>query len=404
VTTPPDLSREELADRAGIDPALVDRLVALHILSPESGDDRFRSADVYRIRLVLACERAGLGAGAVGQAIEAGKLSLSYMDRPNYRWTTLSTKTYRELAEELELPVDLALDVVQSIGHARPDPDDRMREDDADIFRLVRFASTIMDRDAIVRTSRVYVDALRRVADAESTLYDTFLIGAFVDQGFSRREAVDLATQFGAEITPLQETFILTLYRRLQERRWTEYDVEGIETILEEMGLYRRPARPPAFAFVDLAGYTRLTEEWGDQAVARLAAELSEIVDTVARGHRGEPVKWLGDGVMVYFRDPGEAVNGILKIVARAPEVGLPAHAGVAAGPVVFQDGDYYGRTVNMAARIASRAAAGQTLVTREVAELADGGKVRFREIGPVDLKGFSAPVPVYEAAPHAVS
>ncbi len=392
------LAKDELAERAGVEPGIVDRLVDLGILTPSEGDGAFRLADVYRIRLVLACERAGLGVEAVGKAIAAGKLSLSYMDLPQYRFAALGSSTYRMVADEMDLPLDLVLDVVQSMGYVRPDPDDRIREDDPSIFQLIRLASTVLDRDAILRTARVYVDAMRRISDAEASLFDTFLIGRFLSQGIDRRQAVDLANQFGAEVNPLQEQFILTLYRRLQERRWTEYTVEGIEEILEEMGLYQRPARAPAFGFVDLSGYTRMTEEWGDQASARLAAELSEMVDAVARSHEGEPVKWLGDGVMVYFRDPRSAVPGTIEMVRRAPEVGLPAHAGVAAGPVVFQDGDYFGRTVNVAARIASHASEGQTLVSREVAERVALQGIRFREVGPIELKGFSDPVVVYEA------
>ena len=100
----------------------------------------------------------------------------------------------------------------------------------------------------------------------------------------------------------------------------------------------------------------------------------------------------------MYFKNPGEAVSATLEIVRRAPEVGLPAHAGVAAGPVVFQDGDYFGRTVNIAARIAAHATPGQTLVTAEVAELASGCGRAFREFGSLDLKGFARPVRVYQA------
>ena len=396
------LSAGELAERAGVSADTVDRLVHLHVLEPSEGDKPFRLADVYRIRLILACERAGLGVEAVSKAIAAGKLSLSYMDLPQYRFAALGTATYRTVAEEMEVPLDLVLDVVRSMGYARVSPDDRIREDDPGIFQLIRVAMTMLDRDAIVRTARVYVDAMRRISDAESSIFDTFLIGRFLSEGLEHRHAVDLANQFGAEINPLQEQFILTLYRRLQERRWTEYTVEGIEEILEEMGLYRRPERSPAFGFVDLAGYTRITEEWGDQASARLVAGLSEMVDTVARAHDGEPVKWLGDGVMVYFRDPGRAVPGTIEMVRRAPDVGLPAHAGVATGPVVFQDGDYFGRTVNMAARIASYASEGQTLVSPEVARRTAAAGVRFREVGPVELKGFSNPIVVYEALPPA--
>jgi adenylate cyclase len=392
------LSANELADRAGVTPDVVARLVDLGILTLSGGDAPFGLPDVYRIRLVLACERAGLPVEAIGQAIAAGKLSLSYMDLPNYRWAALTQVTYRQLADELELPLDLVLDIVRAMGYVRPHEGDRVREDDWDVFRLVRLGLTVLDRDATLRSARVYADSMRRIAEAEATLYDTYVVGRFLNQGMTYRQAVDLANEFGAQISPMQEKFIVTTYRRMQERRWTEYTIEGIETILEEMGLHHRPDRPPAFGFVDLAGYTRMTEEWGDQAVARLAADMSEIVDTVARGHRGEPVKWLGDGVMVYFKDPGDAVSGVLRMVARAPEIGLPAHAGVAAGPVVLQDGDYFGRTVNMAARIASHATEGQTLVSREVAERAAPPGIRFREVGPVDLKGFSEPVVVYEA------
>ena len=73
--------------------------------------------------------------------------------------------------------------------------------------------------------------------------------------------------------------------------------------------------------------------------------------------HRGEVVKLLGDGVLLHFRDPGEAVRASLEIVESAPSRGLPpAHIGVNAGPMIYEEGDYFGRTVNIASRIASRA------------------------------------------------
>jgi class 3 adenylate cyclase len=127
------------------------------------------------------------------------------------------------------------------------------------------------------------------------------------------------------------------------------------------------------------------------------------MVDRSAADHGGTPVKWLGDGVMVHYRDPEEAVRGTLEMVERAPRVGLPAHAGVAAGPVVMQDGDYFGRTVNLASRLASSAGAGQALVSDVVAGLVDAPDLSFTELGPVDLKGFAEPVHVFEAAGSVV-
>jgi adenylate cyclase len=111
------------------------------------------------------------------------------------------------------------------------------------------------------------------------------------------------------------------------------------------------------------------------------------------------PVKWLGDGVMVYFREPAGAVRSALRLVEQLPVAGLPpAHVGVAAGPVVVQGGDYFGRTVNLAARIASRAGPGQVLVSQSVAESAPPAGVALVELGELRLKGFARPVRLLEA------
>jgi class 3 adenylate cyclase len=111
-------------------------------------------------------------------------------------------------------------------------------------------------------------------------------------------------------------------------------------------------------------------------------------------------VKWLGDGVMIHYREPAGAVLSALGLVAQLPEAGLPpAHVGVAAGPVVAQGGDYFGRTVNLAARIAAHASAGQVLVSQLVAESAPPQGVRFVELGELPLKGFARPVPLLEAS-----
>jgi adenylate cyclase len=103
---------------------------------------------------------------------------------------------------------------------------------------------------------------------------------------------------------------------------------------------------------------------------------------------------------MLHFRDPAGAVSAALAMVGQVPEAGLPpAHVGVAAGPVVVQGGDYFGRTVNLASRVAAQARAGQVLVTAPVAAATAGDGVRFTDLGDLELKGFSAPVRVLEAS-----
>jgi adenylate cyclase len=197
------------------------------------------------------------------------------------------------------------------------------------------------------------------------------------------------------------EEVVLAVYRQ-QEGGWTNDGVQHLESAIEAMGLYERPERPTAFAFLDLTGYTRLSEERGDEAAARLAADLSQLVQEEVGRYEGKAVKWLGDGVMSSFHDAGAAVLATIEVGSRTGDVGLPpAHAGVAVGPAIFQDGEYYGRTVNLAARLAGAAQSGQTLVDSDVVRLAgERGHMDFRRLGAVSLKGIALPVEVYEALP----
>ena len=85
--------------------------------------------------------------------------------------------------------------------------------------------------------------------------------------------------------------------------------------------------------------------------------------------------------------------------LVEVPAAGLPpAHVGVAAGPVVVQGGDYFGRTVNLAARIAAYASAGQVLVSERVVERVPPQGVSFIALGQVQLKGIVHPVQLLEA------
>src|SRR5438034_10305088 len=102
---------------------------------------------------------------------------------------------------------------------------------------------------------------------------------------------------------------------------------------------------------------------------------------------------------MFHFADPGQAVLCSLDLVDRTPAAGLPpAHVGVHAGPVIFRDGDYFGRTVNVASRIAGKAGPGEVVVSEDVVSVAGHEGVRFKELGPTPLKGLTHPVTLHLA------
>jgi adenylate cyclase len=202
-------------------------------------------------------------------------------------------------------------------------------------------------------------------------------------------EMLEAQADLGSQMAPFFDQALLAIYHGQQEHAWSQVFVEHVESALEQAGLHSRLDRPPAMCFLDITGYTRLTEERGDAAAADLAARLATLVRRSSQEHDGTPVKWLGDGVMFYFREPAAAVLAALELVEVVGSHGLPpAHVGIHAGPVVFQDGDYFGRTVNLAARIAEYARPGEVLASQEVVDTADGGSVTFTEIGPVELKG----------------
>jgi adenylate cyclase len=233
----------------------------------------------------------------------------------------------------------------------------------------------------------------------ETEIFQARFEGPALDSGAGQRQVMELASELAAPFLPLVDRALMGIYRRQQELVWTDHQVLNIEAALEEAGAIARPDRVPAMCFVDLAGYTRLTEEQGDQAAAELASTLAVLVERLSRAAGGTPVKWLGDGVMLHFRRPAGAVEASLAMVGELPSAGLPpAHVGVAAGPVVVQGGDYFGRTVNLASRVAARAQAGQVLVTDAVAAAVPGDGVAFSDLGELRLKGFSAPVRLLEA------
>jgi adenylate cyclase len=305
------------------------------------------------------------------------------------------------VSEETGIPLDVLRETLESMGFVWTSPDEPMREDELEVVPLLQLgvSTGILDRLWLARVGRAYAEGLRLAAQVETEAYQARFENPALAAGLGQRQVMELASELATPFIPLVDRALMGIYRRQQELVWTEHQVLNIEAALEEAGAIPPPERVPAMSFLDLTGYTRLTEEQGDQAAAELAETLAVLVERSARPHGGTPVKWLGDGVMLYFREPAGAVTAALELVDQVLAAGLPpAHLGVAAGPVVVQGGDYFGRTVNLASRVAAHARAGQVLVTAPVAQAAATEGVTYAEAGDLRLKGFTAPVRVLEA------
>jgi class 3 adenylate cyclase len=157
--------------------------------------------------------------------------------------------------------------------------------------------------------------------------------------------------------------------------------------------------------FADLSGYTRVTDEQGDEIAVRISASLQSRAEAVAAGKGGRLVKLLGDGAMLYFPEPLRGAEAALELVRNlSADLGLPARAGVHAGPVIERDRDLFGRTVNLASRLAGAAGPGDVIVSEAIVRSAPDDRLHFEPMGNATLKGFAEPVPLFRLRPSSRS
>jgi len=394
-----EYSRQEAAERAGISLDKLNQLVELGILTPGEGD-RLTTADARKAGLVRSLEDTGMPLEGIGAAVRSGMFPLDFMDSPAYeRFSALSTMTFREVSERTGIPIEVAMLIREAAGSAQPSPDDRVRESELAVLPLGEFTlGRARFRPVVIeRILRVYGDSLRRMAEVEADAWRSEIIMPLLAAG---RHPSDVAeTELAEEFSAVVDEAILALYHLQQAHAWTANIIDGVEMILDQAGLHRRLERPPAMCFLDLTGYTRLTAERGDEAAAQLATDLTRLVQRTSVQHGGKPVKWLGDGVMFYFPDPGPGVVAALEMAEGVTTAELPpAHVGLHAGPVIYQAGDYFGQTVNVASRIAEYARPGEVLVSQAVVDAAGGAPVAFSDIGEVELKGVAGAIHLHAA------
>jgi adenylate cyclase len=391
-------SLREVAERANVPERFVRRLVEVGALPGEEAG--LGPREVRRARLLHAWAAAGLSVERIVELVDRGALSLSFLDVPVMATPERLDRSYRWLADERGVPLAFLQGIHQVLGFAPPGPDDRAGEDDLVVLEVAElFRGAGVGDDATLRLLAVYADSLRRITKAEADFYEANVERRMRARGLDERQLIELGSDLGNRVAGLLEDVVLQVYRRHREHVWIEHAINHVEEALEGFGLEERVSRPPSICFVDLTGYTQLTEERGDEAAAQVAGRLATLVNDISRDRGGRPVRWLGDGGMFNFPEPAPAVTAGLDMVERAPAADLPAaHVGIHTGPVVFQDGDVYGRTVNLAARISAYAKAGQVVVSEETVRRCGDSPLSFQPLGPVGLKGVARPLTLYQA------
>jgi adenylate cyclase len=391
-------TREEAAERAGVSVHELDRLVDLGVVRPD-GVDRFSAGEIRKVGLATALTSGGLPIEGIAHEIESGQISFDFLENPVFdHFSALGPATFADLSAESGIPAELLMVIREAIGSAMPLPTDRVREIELPIVRLIEAELASGYAPAVVeRLLRTLGDSLRRYVLAEADAFRFAVIEPVADRPGSEIGAA--AASATERLTgPTLET-LLAIFRAQQAHAWTANMLEGFERDLVAAGLIPKPERHPAMCFLDITGYTRLTDERGDAAAAELAERLGRLVQRSSVQHGGRPVKWLGDGVMFWFREPALGVLAALEMAEAVVGVGLPpAHVGLHSGPVLFQDGDYYGQTVNLASRIADYARPGEILVSQAVVDASADIAVTFSDVGPAELKGVAGSIHLHVA------
>ena len=269
-----------------------------------------------------------------------------------------------------------------------------------DDLELLRYIAAVLDAglplDAMLQLTRVYAQAIAQIADAEVRLVHLYVHEPLMRSGSAAAEMADELVELTSDLLPLASPMLDQLHRRLLAH-FIEQDVVGhmeseLELASDEVGRMR-----VAIAFADLAGYTRLTEEAGELHALDVVERFTEAV-SVTLPDDARVIKTIGDEVMIVGSDPAALTAwavGFQRLQTERPLPRIAVHYGYA----LYRDGDYYGREVNIAARVVARSAGGEVLDTRPIVE-ATGSELQFERIAEVRLKGFKGPTEIFLARP----
>jgi adenylate cyclase len=253
--------------------------------------------------------------------------------------------------------------------------------------------------EARLHALRITADGLRRAAEAQADLFRDYVVEPLIMAHKDRlEEGHQLVTEISSRANPTAAGLTSWIYQRFLEHAALTSVTERMELAVsgQEPVLHRE--KDPSVAFVDLTGYTVLTADAGDEQAAELAQKFNDLLLDATRKYEGRVIKTMGDGAMLFFDRGQSAVRTGLELTGTASAIGLPPlRVGINRGPVVAQSGDYYGTTINVAARVSDYARPNEVLLTSEVLAEGDHG-IDLDEIGEVTLKGVAQPVRLFRA------
>jgi adenylate cyclase len=386
------LSTAEAARRVGVSPGTLSRWVKAGVVP--QGPDGWDDAALGQARLVARLRSRGHSLRDIEQATGEGRLAFGSME--HLLQEPDGDFSLEDAARETGLDPALIERLHTAMGFNATSME-RMTEDDV---QLLHYTAAVLAAGlplvALLQLARVYGQALAQIADAEVRLFHLYVHEPLMRDGVPGVEMAEEMRGLSAELLPLASPIMEHVHRRFMAH-FVEQDVIGhMETDPGQAALDLGRMRV-AIAFADLAGYTRLTEEVGEEEAVGAVERFVEVVE-LTLPEDARVIKTIGDEVMIVGSDPSSLVDWAVGFQQLSTERPFP-RLGVHWGETIYRDGDYYGRAVNQAHRVAARAAGSEVIVTRPVVE-ASGPHLEFERIGEVSLKGFSEPTELFLARP----
>ncbi len=268
--------------------------------------------------------------------------------------------TQSEVVETTDLPVDEARRLWRALGFLDVGEDDRVFTDmDIEAVQLFQSMMTmgLVDTDSAVQTARVIGSSMARIADAETSL------GTIPILATSGDSIID------ADLFARQAETLLPAMARLLEYVWRRHLQAATRRAMLLRGRPGEGMSPvTAVGFADMVGFTVLSQHLGNEELAAVVARFEEVAHETVVAGGGRVVKMIGDEVMfVVPTVTGAAEIGLSLAEAYADDELLSdVRVALAIGPVLVQDGDFYGPVVNLASRLVGVAHPGTVLVSDE--------------------------------------
>jgi adenylate cyclase len=346
-------------------------------------------------RVVARMRERGHSLTEIQRATDEGRLAFGFLEElfPADQ-ARIST---RDASRETGLDEGLVARLLGGLGITR----EHRGSVSEDELQLLRYVSAVLESGfplvALLQLVRVYGQSMARIADAEVRLFHLYVHEPLLRSGSTGVETAEQMRALSREVLPLVGPVLDQIHQGYLTH-FVEQDVVGhMESDLDPEGASVDLGRMRvAIAFADLAGYTRMTEEEGEQTAVDAVERFVDAVE-VTLPDAARVIKTIGDEAMIVGSDPASLTDwavGFQTMQSERPLPRIAVHYGVA----MYRDGDYYGRDVNIASRMAARSAGGEVLVTRPVVDAVSAPHLEFERIGEIRLKGFSESTEVFIA------